>query len=115
MDPASIRERDEDGFRPMHVAAVCTNRLALEALIELGAGADLQAYDNADGTTPLEALQEVILAIQEDTHGLMPNTYRPFPSAQLSMEYILKKAMGLETGCNSLEEYVAIARSKYLS
>ncbi|KZT07691.1 uncharacterized protein LAESUDRAFT_811942 [Laetiporus sulphureus 93-53] len=52
-DALAIRQKDKDGFTPLHMAAAAINIAAVKTLLELGAQENVFDKDNSDWKTPL--------------------------------------------------------------
>jgi ankyrin repeat protein len=57
-----VREKDDRGFTPLHVAASARNVLAVQALVGLGDVDVISDRDTREGLTPLECCEEGILS-----------------------------------------------------
>ncbi|KAF8991003.1 hypothetical protein BDZ89DRAFT_1086865 [Hymenopellis radicata] len=84
---------------------------AFNTLLDLGRIEDLQNYHNANGTTPLEVLRDNMANGREFMEWLVPARWPGYADVDLSMEYAVKTATGMDTGCATVGDY--IAQTKY--
>ncbi|KDR66028.1 hypothetical protein GALMADRAFT_259860 [Galerina marginata CBS 339.88] len=96
-DAGILRARDAEGMTPVFIAAASENLLALRVLLDLdpqGVAEDLINAQNAQGMTPLEALQSSMRSTREFSETLL-GKWDGYPDAGLQCEYVLAKAMRL--------------------
>ncbi|KAJ8462685.1 hypothetical protein ONZ51_g10748 [Trametes cubensis] len=83
-NPAAVRQKDDRGFTPLHVAAYAGNAEAVRVLLALpetsGIAEDMRGRDNVAGRTPLELCEQKMRDIKD--------------SDALRVVYTLKRAMG---------------------
>ena len=104
-DAQSIYARDFDGVRPIYIAVQANNKVAFDALVELGAGVHLGERGNADGTTALECFNDRMQFDRDFVDMFRPGTWDGYSKSNLEMEYGVKNAMGILTGSESFNEY----------
>ncbi len=105
-EPQSLYAPDQVGFLPMHVAVRSKNTIAFNTLLELGRAEDLQNHHSADGATPVELLRNGMVNDREFTETLLSAKWSGYSDVELSMEYAAKTAMGMDTGCATLQDYI---------
>ncbi|KAJ7581864.1 hypothetical protein C8J56DRAFT_1168494 [Mycena floridula] len=91
-DPASVHSLDSIGFTPLGVAAMSANIHAVRKLLSWDMTNDLTNATNAEGLTPLEAIQSSMRSTREfvETFGL---PWTGYPDDSLEIEYFFKQAM----------------------
>jgi hypothetical protein len=104
-DPASIRRPDHGGYTPIFVALGTVNMHAIRTLLELGVREDLDNFNNTDGITPLEKLQDSMRTTREFSEALL-SAWDGHSTDALKAEYLVKRAMGLPTMADNEMEYV---------
>ena len=66
-EPSSVRQKDNRGMTPLHVAAEAKNPAALEALLGLpedaGVWEDMSWYENEAGSSPMEMLSNELFQL----------------------------------------------------
>ncbi|TFK87190.1 hypothetical protein K466DRAFT_575948 [Polyporus arcularius HHB13444] len=110
--PSLVREKEEHGFAPLHVAAMCQNSLAVKALLELppqsGVLEDLNDRDNREGLTPLELCEREMRTTKEFSQTLL-GTWSGYSCTALRTVHALRRASG-ENIDVSEDEYVEMSR-----
>ena len=101
-DPASIHQPDYAGFTPIAIALGAVNMPAIRKLMELGVKEDLENFNNPDGMTPLEKLQENMMSTRE---SLLPN-WEGHSDDALKAEFLTKRALGMPTMADDETVYV---------
>ncbi|KAF9027051.1 hypothetical protein BDZ89DRAFT_1113615 [Hymenopellis radicata] len=104
---AELYAPDDAGFLPMHIAVQARNMIAFKTLLTLGHVEDLQNHHNADGATPLELLRDNMVNGREFMETLLSANWLGYADIDLSMEYAVKTAMGMDTGCATVQDYIA--------
>lgn len=102
-DPLSIRQKDGDGFTPMHVAAATANIVAVKILLELGAREDVLDRDNGDGTNALMMNRKLMENTREFAETISPS-WQGYADDRLIVEAMLKRATGEDVGTD--EQYI---------
>ncbi|KAF8990808.1 hypothetical protein BDZ89DRAFT_1054754, partial [Hymenopellis radicata] len=103
---SSLYAADDLGFLPMHVAVQAKNMIAFNTLLDFGRVEDLQNYHNADGVTPLEALHDTMVNGRQRMETLLWASWPEYTDTDLLMEYAVKTAMGVDTGCATVQDYI---------
>jgi hypothetical protein len=104
MDPTSIHQPDHGGFTPIFIALGDVNMPAIRKLLELGVREDLDNFNNPDGVTALEKLQERTRTTREFAEALLP-TWDGYSVDALKAEFLVKRVMGLPTMEDNETEY----------
>ncbi|KAF8991005.1 hypothetical protein BDZ89DRAFT_1086867 [Hymenopellis radicata] len=89
-NPLSLHAPDDLGFLPMHVAVQAKNN-----------------HHNADGATPLELLRDNMVNGREFMETLLSASWAGYADTDLLMEYTVKTAMGMDTGCATVQDYIS--------
>ncbi|KAF7791161.1 hypothetical protein EIP86_002172 [Pleurotus ostreatoroseus] len=102
-DPASITRRDEDGWTPLHVAAMSFNVDAVRALLTLPVDSGVQTTVTARGSTqnlaPLDLIErklETDKAFNRRTAMLGFHVFAGHDARAIRCVYLLKKSAGAE-------------------
>ncbi|KAJ6590025.1 hypothetical protein DFH09DRAFT_1027257 [Mycena vulgaris] len=103
-DPTSIHKADDMGITPIFMAVTLTNVIAIRKLLEWDLRSDLENSANADGVTPLERLEDIMRSEREFVETF--DEWKGYSHHQLTIEYLLKQAMGQAVEEENVEEYI---------
>ncbi|KAG5649685.1 hypothetical protein H0H81_002501 [Sphagnurus paluster] len=106
-DESSIHVANAQGFTPIHIALKKANVDAVRTLLDLGVMDDLQKSQNAEGVTPLEGLTEAMQSNRDFAETLLGQWDSGYSADELTCEFLIKRALGMPTMPNDLQEYIA--------
>ncbi|KAJ7284692.1 hypothetical protein C8J57DRAFT_1053132 [Mycena rebaudengoi] len=106
-DPTSVSQADAKGFRPIFLAVMSNNLVALQTLISCGLSEDdFYSRENGEWLTPLEACNKELRADREFQEIFMRAGWSGYSDVGLRMKSALKRAMGASIHMTE-EEYVS--------